>query len=131
MTVIDLSYPNLVAEVTAIVAEKGKGYVYGMDPETLEKRVQRDAEGTDDCFYAGPGGKPGCIIGHLIHKLKPEENLDRLDGWGAGGAMRGAGLPVKGKELSFLNQLQRHQDAGQTWGNALNMAKEFAEKVTV
>lgn len=125
----DLSYHALYNSLKEIVEEKGEDYVYTTDPETVAKRGP--GEFNEDCFYGGKDSStPGCIIGHLIHKLNPEQNLDSLDGWGACGAMRVAGFDVNYRTQvgSFLAQVQRNQDSGKPWGQSLREAKEFADK---
>lgn len=131
MTNVDLSYAGLYNFLKEIVEEKGEDYVYTADPDTLAKREPNGGvELNDSCFYGGNvKGKPGCIIGHLIHKLAPKVNLDSLDGTGATGAMCNAGLYVDYRRVEgqFLNAVQRNQDAGRSWGESLRLAKEFAD----
>lgn len=129
---MDLNYETLYDTLSEIVAEKGADYVYADDPVTVDKREH--AGGGEDCWYgAEDGNTPGCLIGHLIHKLDPAVDLNSLDGYGAGGAMREAGfrLVPYAKESVFLNTAQRTQDSGKSWGEALAAGKEAAERVTV
>lgn len=124
-----LTYDEVYNLLKEIVDEKGESYLYTEDPETVAKR-NRNAAATDSCYYGGADSKtPGCIVGHLAHKLSPETNLDMLDGYGAVGAMRAIGFPVNAhsKAAVLLGKVQSAQDNGATWGEALTHAKAVAD----
>lgn len=122
-----LTYDRALALLEEIVAEKGADYVYTEDPVTIEKQGGHTA-----CFYAAADSStPGCIIGHLIHQLNPDTNLNHLDGYGAIGAINSAGYLVElySKTGRLLVNVQNRQDSGSSWGDSLARAKSFAEAI--
>lgn len=75
-------------------------------------------------------GTPGCIIGQVIHNLKPGLNLETLEGYGAIGALDSIGIdvPFSTHAGQLAHLVQRHQDSGKTWTEALELAKTAVEK---
>lgn len=119
-----LTYDRTLGLLQEVVAENGADYVYTTDPKTEEKRIAEEASDRA-CFYGNVDGTPGCIVGHLIHKLKPDFDLSRLGGSGAISALEVAGYSA-GSMFSKVSNLvlvvQRQQDGGRTWGEALTTA---------
>lgn len=115
------------AAVAEIVAEVGDDHIY-------------NAGGQDSCSYADEVDRtaPGCIVGHLVAKLSPED-FPKLIEWEDNEVERGhsggtAVVDVPNAILSpkddstqkFLMELQRMQDRGNTWGESLDFARRNA-----
>jgi hypothetical protein len=127
----DFNRTTVTAELERVVAEYGEDYVYPKAGYT--------------CSYS-ESGQPSCIVGHVIAALNPEafakiaelEDLTGASGsatsivlgnwehtdWASStdededlGAIT---LTEDGRLASALNEAQRQQDAGATWGVALS-----------
>jgi hypothetical protein len=126
----DLTYKRATELLNEIVAEKGEDYVYTTDPKAVEKAdVERGSNphSSNKCFYEHVDKTPGCIIGHLIHKVYPDFDLATVENISAGDALRAAGATLSQQTDIFLAQAQTTQDLGKTWGFALSEARESAE----
>lgn len=127
---INLDYDKAVELLEEIVAEKGDYYVYTTDPKTFERQAAEDYP-NHRCFYSNLDRTPGCIIGHLIHKLNPEFDLSNIERTGAGSAMAKAGINIGGaySKVGILAvTVQSQQDMGQTWRTALDLGKDRCER---
>lgn len=119
---------EVIADITAIVAEKGADYVYTADPKTLTTASLRPFDGEDGdplptCYYRQYDGTPGCIVGQYIAKKNPSAIVD--EGISASNAVNQAQLHIEDGGLIFLNRLQSFQDSGCSWGDALNQALSY------
>lgn len=110
----DLPYEEAVERVTAIVEGVGRDHVYESDPET------------GLCVYFAKDGAPACVVGHLFADLGVEaEDLDESENADQTVNMLvGSGRLELTDErtVGFLSSIQRHQDRGVTWGDALEKA---------
>jgi hypothetical protein len=124
VTDIALDYDSIVGYLEEVIEEKGADYVYTADPDTVAHRKDMLVS-ANQCLYSGKGGKPGCIIGHLIHKLNPGFDLTGAEFRGAVSAMEKAGLriPFQSRESLLVTFVQQNQDRGESWGKALENAK--------
>jgi hypothetical protein len=133
MTTITLE--AAIQTVSELIAEKGEEYVYPVSE-------------IGGCYYSDRAGNPACIIGHVVAKLDPVayQELVRIESvpilhaphrrMGAGDvnaiidADHIVNVDAPRTEV-FLDSLQRWQDTGSTWGEALVKAqarvKEFTE----
>lgn len=116
---IELEYDKAVELLEEIVAEKGD-YCYTEDPKTDERRK---AQNSNMCFYANEDGTPGCIIGHLVHKLNPEFDLNLIERKGAARALQAAGFDVRADAATLVRKTQMSQDLGYTWRQAVDAGK--------
>lgn len=128
-----LTTEQVRAELERIVQEKGADYVY----EHVSTPLDNPIEGSCECFYADPNtGEPSCLVGRVFASLIPDlfEELSRHEGvWGYSRAVEelyetSVGplireyLPPEAAE--GLNSAQSAQDAGRTWGTALERFDE-------
>lgn len=114
------------------VEEKGADYV---DPDAA----------TVGCNYADAKGNPLCIVGHVVSylgvDLRPvvlvdEGYYEREELWGHGvsaielnyanDAAPHPGFSFTNEAIWALGRAQTMQDNGETWGEALEAAKEVA-----
>lgn len=138
-----LSYEQVLDELRAIVAEKGYDYVYPKVDVTYKDVDSTDVNiYPDQCVYFDPRtGQPSCVVGHwfalhnvvldepdegLYNQLNMETNIrDILDNhyWV---------LPfvVDDAARTLLGMVQRGQDAGMAWGEALDRAVRFVESAS-
>jgi len=127
----DFNRTTVTATLERVVAEYGEDYVYPKAGAT--------------CSYSEQG-EPSCIVGHVIAALNPEafEKIAELeDATGVSGSatsvvlgnwehtdwssavdededLNAVTLTEDGRLASALNEAQRQQDAGATWGIALS-----------
>jgi hypothetical protein len=122
---IEITSDDVLTQLRGIVAEYGGDYVY--TPKALE------GIGGPTCNYVdGEGGD--CIVGHyLLRKGVPIERLRRADASSMGGGMNAYDMLSTLKDegvvdfdwtsANMLGEAQRVQDAGETWGYALEVAE--------
>lgn len=101
------------------VALKGADYV---DP---------NAAGPAECLYGNSDGSPACIVGHVLHAWGM--NLDDLAGdvhdLTTGGTYPEVAAALReGPVVDILLEAQMIQDAGRTWGSALEAAESTARR---
>ena len=99
------------------VAER-PDYIYAAPPNiaTLAPRFM--------CYYVHKD-EPGCLIGHVLHKLGiPLEQLKALEHQGAGKVADQCLEGISYETRRFLTNAQGAQDEGMTWGAALNQEEE-------
>lgn len=129
-----LSYGQVVDELRAIVAEKGYDYVYtAVELDDPQAGVRSGAE---QCVYFNPfTGQPSCIVGHWLARHDvllddPDEGLYGVLNLGTniGSLLNDNALPfgVDVRSHMLLEQVQRMQDRGVSWGKALDAAVAFA-----
>lgn len=118
--------PELITKAKALelleaaVAERGADYVY---PRTF------DGTGPS-CVYVR-GGKPACLVG--LAMTKAGVPIEQLAGWDtrfesdAHSVLVDDGLAAV-DVAEMLAAAQSVQDDGGTWGEALDAAKDFAER---
>lgn len=118
---------QLAAEAVAL---KGAEYIYtnpdgysadgalpiGMDGDTL-------GELDEQCYYVH-GDEPGCIAGHILHLHGvPLHVLRDHELHGADSVVADLfGVEKNSLVASYLREMQRLQDNGKTWGQALSLA---------
>lgn len=110
---MDLTRDRALELLNEIAAEKPDNYTYTSDPKTADKRLA--TPGNAKCFYEHADKTPGCIIGHLIHRLNPEFDLSEVEKMGADKAAYAAGIYVDRSVAGFLCAVQSRQDNGHTW----------------
>ena len=75
---MELTYQRATEILDELVDEKGADYIYTEDPKSIETKnelgMTPDAS-INGCYYNHLDGTPGCIVGHLVHKLNPEFDL--------------------------------------------------------
>lgn len=121
-----LSYQQVLDELRAIVAEKGYDYV----------AVSEGLSGYEQCVYFNPStGQPSCIVGHWLARHDvllddPDEGLYNTLNLetSVGSLLDVNALPfgVDVRSHMLLEQVQRMQDTGVSWGKALDAAVAFA-----
>lgn len=112
-----------IAAAEEVVKELGADYVY---------------PNHNRCTYATPGTfKPSCFVGRIVDKLDHEAFLEVAKEEKGAGSFPAACLVFDVIEIyndphldifesnvePFLTELQRYQDCGHTFGNALDHAK--------
>ena len=115
-----LTLSDAKAMIDEIISEKPVDYSYTEDPKTAERNagvVNGDGP-SNGCFYAHADGSPGCIVGHVIHKLKPEFDLMSIETAFVAHALDRAGIEWDGPVITYLAEIQQRQDSGITWRNA-------------
>ena len=100
----------------SVVAENGTDFVY---PDEW-----KDSIGT--CLYVKPDGSgPACIVGNVLHRAGvPLDELSQMEGQAADTVSGRYGFDSEASML--LWRAQDEQDAGNTWGDALEFAKTQA-----
>jgi len=127
---INVSSQQVIDTVRALVAER-PDYVYTGDGEGY-------VPGESSCYYVheqSDGTKvPGCLVGHALHALGvPLDVLEEYEGTSAHAAAEQT-LSISDsatRTLSFLSVAQEWQDRGAPWGNALAVAEQGANSVSV
>jgi hypothetical protein len=119
---IELTEENVTETFRQILAEFGDQAVYVRPP---------DAESNAACLYVHDGAtgpRPGCIVGHLLHRLGVSyEALRAREGYTANAILFGndPDNPLKlllRLPLSLADRIravQIAQDHGKTWGEAV------------
>ena len=80
------------------------------------------------CRYVTPDGKPGCIVGHVLHKAGVTlDALSEQEGNGAYSVASGVEIEVTGVET--LSKFQRLQDGGVPWGFILDRHEENSAEI--
>lgn len=90
------------------------------DPDAgMCRYVHTDGQGNDSC---------GCVIGHVLHKLGvPLAEMAKREGAPASSQLRRFfGFEINSSVANFADELQYRQDAGITWGKALEHAEGYA-----
>jgi len=101
-----------------VVAEFGADYIYP------EKQKAEDSLGFRTCVYVHDG-KPSCLVAQiLVRHGVPVEQLMLWEDKSAYGVVHEV-TKCEVTVPSFLSALQRRQDRGQTWGQALKNANEI------
>ena len=127
-----LTYEQVLDDLRAIVAERGADYVY---PKVT---VAREGQ----CVYFDPAnGAPSCIVGHWFAR----RDVDLWDedygyDWDVNLEMNvrevfdDCGLPlpfaIDDRAVTLLMQVQKQQDVGVPWGEALDFAARWTAEVT-
>lgn len=132
MTPIELTAEQASAELEQIMMSMPDKQDHRYEPPGTVSR----GSGNSGCAYFH-GDKPGCFIGHLLalHGVKradlistPDAPLTMSDvNMGAGPltlASSGILRELDDVALEFLGAVQEHQDEGDTWGVALQKARE-------
>lgn len=97
------------------VAEKGEDYTYPRVP---------DKNGYPSCYYVVDGA-PSCIAGHALRRLGvPLPALTQFEGTVPSGLAAAGAFDAEEGALDALDEAQRIQDQGGTWGEALAEARE-------
>lgn len=121
---IELNYTTAVEILDGLVEEFGSDHVYvkGMYGK---------------CDYVR-GGKPSCIVGHVLAKVGvPIERLSQADTGNFGGGISAHSLlrelqeevvlaPIDGSVRALLSEAQSAQDSSSPWGKAVEQAKRYA-----
>jgi hypothetical protein len=95
---------------------------YGED--VVYERVPKVAGGSGMVCQYQDRGQPSCIVGHVLARAGvPMDVLYELDVLGAPADRLGSHVRVDGQAAQVLNAAQCVQDAGKTWGEALESAK--------
>lgn len=121
MRTVDL--PEALELLERAAQEKGEDHVYPRGP-------------MNGCFYA-VGGKPGCIVGHVLSYLDVSpEDMAAIEGWGIcqpepRNWLSRRGVKFTRDAITALSQAQGAQDLGATWRGAVDAARRVAESVTV
>jgi hypothetical protein len=124
-----LTFAKAIEILDELVEEKGENYVYRDDPKTVTTRKSRipavfNQDSSNNCYYSHYDGTPGCIIGHLIHKLNPEFDLKSADPLLLGDALRKAGVEIADDgTFVLLARTQYAQDVAWPWGEAVARGK--------
>lgn len=130
MTTVMLTKANVLEQLRAAVALKGKDYRYTEDP------ANRGGESPTDYAYERDG-QPSCIVGHVLIGLGMDPAVFRedyvnpiADETSTVNATKFThchdDLPIKAESSAVLRALitaQSRQDQGMTWGEALVAAK--------
>lgn len=108
---------KFTAALEKAVAERGADWVYPADWK---------GSGDPDYASSGPtcqyvwGDQPGCIIGYTLHELGTElAELRKFEFSGAYQVVSIALPEVSQRVLLAAMEAQMQQDAGKTWGEAL------------
>lgn len=123
---IEITVEDVISGLTSLVEERGEDYTYEMWFEVSPSWGKR-------CTYV-KDGEGDCGVGaYLINKGVPADRLVKFDqdryANGASEVLRQ--LEVEGVLTyengadSILDQFQRKQDAGHTWGESLRSAKWY------
>lgn len=123
MEKISTTFADVVAAVTAVVSE---------DPERVYSAPEHQLHGkVGTCFYVHTNTdamrtprSAGCVVGAALHRLGvPLETLQRYEGSPASLVMVDTiDLGSMHDEMNageFLGRVQREQDGGTPWGEAL------------
>ena len=123
-----------------IVNERGHEYVYEA-PEYTD--ADGDLRQGDECYYTTPEGKPSCLVGALLAGVAPGvlsklNNYEWADLYEDGAPqvvpvfeLYGERSQISGVDLQdyftiealrVLNRVQDEQDAGKSWGTAVDSA---------
>lgn len=100
-------------------------YDYDQTIELLQRAVAEKGDGhTCMCYYAGEGGQPVCIVGHVLSYVGLLSAAKECDQIGIQpDAIVDQFTPAA---ISALAEAQHSQDTRHTWGEALIAAKEVA-----
>lgn len=122
MTVITAE--KALEALEAVVAERGEDTEYWRDIEPDRGPMAAN------CRYADEDGSPLCLIGEVLHRFDLLKYISET--WNETPfnillvpALRKAVSP---KAWKILSQAQFEQDMGAPWGQALEAAREYAER---
>lgn len=109
----ELTLEKAIELLDNAIAERGADHVY-----------VPDVAGSS-CFYVH-GDKPGCIIGHVLHQFGiPLSELKKVEGKRAALAVDELDIRTEKYLVSqFLDHVQRAQDNGSPWGDAVRYARQ-------
>jgi hypothetical protein len=129
-----LTYEDAVLGLKKALAVKGEDYVYERPKFPLNDGLTIEA-----CAYFTAEGQPSCIVGHVMADLGHTINdLDQIassyDGTFNTGATASTAMDYLGYELDektrcLLSVAQDYQDSGHRWGEAVEVAVEYASHV--
>ena len=107
MKIEELTIENVTPVIKALVSEYGEDYIYKAEDRGYPGSVVR-------CYYQ-EDGKPSCIVGHILDRMdvKYDPEWERRN---ASAILGGAPEELR----HALVGAQGLQDAGRTWGKALN-----------
>jgi hypothetical protein len=110
-----ITYYEALRGLIDAVKLKGEDYVYG---EELEM-----------CSYVRHDG-PSCIVGHLMINTLGVDPLSirKYEGTDAGYAMASLGFEMDDDTMNLLTEVQRMQDLGTPWGEAVQVAVEYVNR---
>ncbi len=120
----NINLETVVEVVTEIVDEKGQDYVY---PGSFR----------DDCMYWDYNHQePSCLVGHVFYNtalISTEDDFRLIENSTSDQACNSLETwkraEFTGPAQDFLYALQNRQDAGWTWGRALEFAHAAVEAI--
>lgn len=113
-----------------------KEVVKGKEDYIYKRPERRAKHGGNACFYTTPEGAPSCIVGYVIARLDPEL-LQEIKGYEdrnrqsfpfspytkvARNPLNKVKAEFEPDAIILLQRAQTEQDAGNTWGEALEYA---------
>lgn len=117
-----IKYHDVVEDMRAIVAEKGRDYVY----EAPIKLDRRTGEMGQTCEYFNDAGQPSCAVGHWLHRALGLNDVGVLEGKTAKeiltGGHRVIADEIEDRAVTFLDLFQWRQDLEDPWGEAFDQA---------
>lgn len=124
-----LTLKAAVALAKEIVDTVPEDYRYTEDPKTQETRNRySQSSNTTTCFYRHFDGTPGCLIGHMADRLNPGVFIEERVGPEM--AIRAAGYEATRAANGFMTVVQREQDGGSTWQQALSKGMDEYKHMT-
>jgi hypothetical protein len=125
MPKVSFTYEEAVQLLEKAVADRGADYVYAKDPKALRTSFWR-------CVNVFVDGTPGCIIGQILayKGFWDQEGAALYEG-----TVTVSDLIVEGvieaddATAELLSAVQRNQDNGVSWGEAVSRARMIAEAV--
>ena len=110
---------KFTAALEKAVADRGADWVYPKDWKVAGKDEDGDIVSGPTCQYVW-GDQPGCIIGYTLHELGTElAELRKFEFSGAYQVVSIALPEVSQRVLLAAMEAQMQQDAGKSWGEAL------------
>lgn len=120
------TYEDLLPRLRAIVAEEGEDFVYGR---------RRDEDNNVGCYYQW-NGKPDCGVGRVLYRLGvPIETLQAMDRSGETISQHYPRLRqdhniwFSPAAEALMESFQQDQDEQVPWGDALNSAITWADRI--
>jgi hypothetical protein len=99
-----------IKALEAVISAKGADYVY----EQID----------GSCRYLDDNGNPSCIIGHiLVNAGADTDAISSFEGAAARSMFQHLGINSTWKLDTLITNVQAKQDAGYSWGYALEMGK--------
>jgi hypothetical protein len=121
MKKLTLTYDEALADLKALVEEKGEDYIYQTDPES-------------GCLYFHDKERPGCIVGHVMakHGIKQDDLVHGSADWNFNKSVHGlfkdGFLDIDERTGYLLAIAQTLQDDHTPWGQAVSVAVERADQ---